>query len=118
MRDSLGRAYSRTEFVQQRREMLQAWADFLDKLRADLKEAPTRSPEPLALVAPASASTMQELTAADAAKFLKVTTPFIVREIEEGRLPSRMNGPFHLVAVTDLVAYALQTRVKGVDVRW
>ena len=117
VRDSLGRAYNRTEFVQQRREMLQAWADFLDKLRAGLKGAPIRSPEPVALVAPAFEVTMQELTAADAAKFLKVTTPFVVREIEEGRLPSRMDGPFHLVAVTDLVEYALQTRVKGVDAR-
>jgi integrase len=33
VRDSLGRAYNRTEFVEQRRAMLQAWADFLDKLR-------------------------------------------------------------------------------------
>jgi integrase len=33
VRDSLGRAYNRTEFVEQRRAMLQAWADFLDQLR-------------------------------------------------------------------------------------
>ena len=33
MRDSLGRAYNRTEFIEQRRKMLQAWADYLDKLR-------------------------------------------------------------------------------------
>lgn len=33
VRDSLGRAYNRTEFVEQRRAMLQAWANFLDKLR-------------------------------------------------------------------------------------
>lgn len=33
VRDSLGRAYNRTEFVEQRREMLQAWADYLDQLR-------------------------------------------------------------------------------------
>jgi integrase len=33
VRDSLGRAYNRTEFVEQRRKMLQAWADDLDKLR-------------------------------------------------------------------------------------
>jgi hypothetical protein len=29
----LGRAYNRTEFVEQRRKMLQTWADYLDKLR-------------------------------------------------------------------------------------
>ncbi len=33
VRDSLGRAYNRTEFVEQRREMLQTWADYLDPLR-------------------------------------------------------------------------------------
>lgn len=33
VRDSLGRANNRTEFVEQRRKMLQAWADYLDKLR-------------------------------------------------------------------------------------
>lgn len=33
VRDSLGRAYNRTEFVEQRRVMLQAWADYLDQLR-------------------------------------------------------------------------------------
>jgi hypothetical protein len=33
VRDSLGRAYNRTEFVEQRRKMLQAWADYLDTLR-------------------------------------------------------------------------------------
>jgi integrase len=34
VRDSLGRAYNRTEFVEQRREMLQTWADYLDQLRS------------------------------------------------------------------------------------
>ena len=33
VKDSLGRAYNRTEFLDQRREMLQQWADYLDKLR-------------------------------------------------------------------------------------
>ena len=32
VRDSLGRAYNRTEFVDQRSTMMQAWADYLDKL--------------------------------------------------------------------------------------
>ena len=31
--DNLGRAYNRTEFKEQRRKMLQAWADYLDGLR-------------------------------------------------------------------------------------
>jgi integrase len=33
VRDNLGRAYNRTEFVEQRRKMLQTWADYLDQLR-------------------------------------------------------------------------------------
>jgi integrase len=33
VRDSLGRAYNRTEFLDQRRRMMQAWADYLDRLR-------------------------------------------------------------------------------------
>ncbi|MGC8733223.1 MAG: tyrosine-type recombinase/integrase [Halothiobacillaceae bacterium] len=32
--DALGRAYNRTEFVQQRRVMMQTWADYLEKLKA------------------------------------------------------------------------------------
>jgi len=31
--DSLGRAYNRTEFIDQRRKMMQAWAEYLDRLR-------------------------------------------------------------------------------------
>ena len=33
VRDNLGRAYNRTEFIEQRRKMLQAWANYLDQLR-------------------------------------------------------------------------------------
>jgi integrase len=40
VRDSLGRAYNRTEFVDQRRTMLQAWADYLDKLRLNANAPP------------------------------------------------------------------------------
>lgn len=33
VKDSLGRAYNRTEFLEQRRTMMQTWADYLDRLR-------------------------------------------------------------------------------------
>lgn len=33
VRDSLGRAYNRTEFIEQRRNMMQTWGDYLDRLR-------------------------------------------------------------------------------------
>ncbi|MDE2382849.1 MAG: tyrosine-type recombinase/integrase, partial [Xanthomonadaceae bacterium] len=42
VRDSLGRAYNRTEFVEQRRAMLQAWADYLDQLRLGTDAGPGR----------------------------------------------------------------------------
>ena len=32
--DTLGTAYNRTKYLEQRREMMQAWAEYLDKLRA------------------------------------------------------------------------------------
>lgn len=32
--DLLGAAYNRTKFIKQRKEMMQAWADYLDKLKA------------------------------------------------------------------------------------
>jgi len=35
VRDATGRAYNRTTHLEQRREMLQAWADYLDGLRDD-----------------------------------------------------------------------------------
>jgi integrase len=47
VRDNLGRAYNRTEFVEQRRKMLQAWADYLDKLRRGapvVRLSPQRTP--------------------------------------------------------------------------
>jgi integrase len=33
VRDANGRAYNRTTYLEQRREMLQSWADYLDSLR-------------------------------------------------------------------------------------
>lgn len=40
VKDALGRAYNRTQFVDQRRVMLQTWADYLDTLRkgADVRQ--------------------------------------------------------------------------------
>lgn len=43
VRDSLGRAYNRTEFVDQRREMMQQWADYLDSLRRGAQVLPLKS---------------------------------------------------------------------------
>lgn len=35
VKDSLGRAYNRTQWIQERRELMQRWANHLDKLRTD-----------------------------------------------------------------------------------
>jgi hypothetical protein len=37
-RDRLGRSYNRTQYLKKRQEMIQQWADYLDKLavRADV----------------------------------------------------------------------------------
>jgi integrase len=43
VRDSLGRAYNRTEFVEQRRSMMQQWADYLDTLRQGAQVLPFKT---------------------------------------------------------------------------
>ncbi|RYE02125.1 MAG: DUF4102 domain-containing protein [Sphingobacteriales bacterium] len=43
VKDSLGRAYNRTEFVEQRRNMLQTWADHLDTLRKGADVVPIKA---------------------------------------------------------------------------
>ena len=40
VKDANGRAYNRTEFVEQRRTMLQAWANYLDTLRTGAQVIP------------------------------------------------------------------------------
>jgi integrase len=41
--DSLGRAYNRTTYIEKRVEMMQAWADYLDKLAAGAEVIPLRA---------------------------------------------------------------------------
>lgn len=41
--DSLGRAYNRTTYIDKRVEMMQAWADYLDKLAAGAEVIPLRA---------------------------------------------------------------------------
>jgi integrase len=40
VRDPNGRAYNRTAFLPKRRKMMQQWADYLYKLKADVKVLP------------------------------------------------------------------------------
>lgn len=41
--DALGRAYNRTTFIEQRRDMMLKWADFLDRLRDGARVLPFKS---------------------------------------------------------------------------
>lgn len=42
VRDANGRAYNRTTHIEQRRDMLQTWADYLDKLKVGAEVVPLR----------------------------------------------------------------------------
>lgn len=48
----------------------------------------------------------REFTTVEAAHFLNVSRPFVVKEIEAGRLPHRKVGTHRRVAFEDLQAYA------------
>jgi excisionase family DNA binding protein len=49
--------------------------------------------------------TEQEFTTVEAANFLNVSRPFVVKEMESGRLPHRKVGSHRRVALEDLLAY-------------
>lgn len=54
----------------------------------------------------------QELSTVEAANFLNVSRPFVIKEIEEGRLPHRKVGTHRRVAFEDLVNYAREMRKR------
>lgn len=54
----------------------------------------------------------QELSTVEAAHFLNVSRPFVIKEIEAGRLPHRMVGTHRRVAFEDLIAYARKMRER------
>ena len=54
----------------------------------------------------------QEFSTVEAAHFLNVSRPFVIKEIEQGRLPHRMVGTHRRVAFEDLLAYARKMREK------
>jgi len=150
VRDNLGRAYNRTEFTEQRRAMLQSWADYLDQLRMGEDSSPTRAsqrsptvvmkqselrprvPAPQARMpssarhpipsTPAGSSATIALTSpgmkldlstVEAAKFLNSSHLFVAQEIDAGRMKFRQVGVDLRISMTDLVAYAVQTRLGG-----
>jgi excisionase family DNA binding protein len=54
----------------------------------------------------------QEFSTVEAANFLNVSRPFVIKEIEEGRLPHRKVGAHRRVAFDDLVTYAREMRKR------
>lgn len=54
----------------------------------------------------------QEFSTVEAANFLNVSRPFVIKEIEQGRLPYRKVGSHRRVAFEDLVAYAREMRKR------
>jgi integrase len=130
VRDSLGRSYNRTQFTEQRREMLQAWADYLDELRAGhdiaragasasgARSSATRDGVPSDVsTSPGTDDeallTGREFSTIEAAKFLNVPHLVVAQEIDAGRLATHQVGADLRISVADLVTYALQTRVHA-----
>jgi excisionase family DNA binding protein len=56
--------------------------------------------------------TQQELTTVEAANFLNVSRPFLIKEIDAGRLPHRMVGSHRRIALDDLLTYANKMRAQ------
>lgn len=54
----------------------------------------------------------QELTTVEAANFLNVSRPFVVKEIDAGRIPHRMVGSHRRILLTDLLEYATQMQAS------
>lgn len=52
----------------------------------------------------------QELSTVEAANFLNVSRPFLIKEIEKGKLPHRMVGTHRRVLFCDVIEYSKQTR--------
>lgn len=53
-----------------------------------------------------------ELSTVEAANFLNVSRPFLIKEIEAGRLKHRMVGTHRRVEFSDLLAYAKEMRQR------
>jgi excisionase family DNA binding protein len=62
----------------------------------------------------------QELSTVEAANFLNVSRPFVIKEIEAGRLMHRMVGTHRRIRFADLMDYAKTMRItqqKALDMK-
>lgn len=53
----------------------------------------------------------QELTTVEAANFLNVSRPFVIKEIDAGHIPHRMIGSHRRVLLSDLFKYAQEMQI-------
>ncbi|HEX2013256.1 MAG TPA: excisionase family DNA-binding protein [Roseateles sp.] len=54
----------------------------------------------------------QELSTVEAANYLNVSRPFVIKEVEAGRIKHRMVGSHRRIEFEDLQAYAREMRAK------
>jgi excisionase family DNA binding protein len=54
----------------------------------------------------------REMTTVEAANFLNVSRPFVIKEIDAGRLRHRMVGTHRRIAFGDLIEYQRQMRER------
>jgi excisionase family DNA binding protein len=54
----------------------------------------------------------QEFTTVEAANYLNVSRPFVIKEIESGNLPHRMVGTHRRILFEDLAMYAARMQAK------
>ena len=54
----------------------------------------------------------QEMSTVEAANYLNVSRPFVIKEIEQGRLPHRMVGTHRRITFEDLAAYGERMRAN------
>lgn len=54
----------------------------------------------------------QEFSTVEAANFLNVSRPFVIKEIEAGRLPHRKVGSHRRILYEDLMTYAREMRAQ------
>jgi len=57
----------------------------------------------------------QEFSTVEAAAYLNVSRPHVIKEIEAGRLPHRMVGSHRRIAFEDLQSYAMRVRAQQKD---